>query len=388
VIDRSRSDKSAAAPDCPARRGGARITGEIFGVRERHMGKKIVIVGAGAVGGYTGAHMTKAGEDVTFIDGWPEHVETMKKNGLTITHHQGDVPFTVRPGALHLTEVQHLSKEAPVDIAFVCTKSYDTAWATLMIRQYLAPTGFVVSLQNCMNEATIAEIVGWGKVLGCIASNISVGLVEPGHVHRGGLKGGAAHTVYRCGEVNGRITERANEVLRLVSMADSAKATDNLWGERWSKLVTNSMANGCSAATGLSGAQMAQNEVIRRFQARLGSEAIRIGQALGYKLEEINHLPPEVIVGAGEGDSAALGRYEDRLATQRRGSAEQRPSMGQDMAKGRRTEIEFLNGFVVREGERAGLPARANERLVDIVKKVERGDLKQDPRHITELRLN
>ena len=134
--------------------------------------------------------------------------------------------------------------------------------------------------------------------------------------------------------------------------ADSAKATDNLWGERWSKLVANSMANGVSAGTGLSGAQIAQNETIRHFQARLGSEAIRIGQARGYRLEEINHLPPEIIVRAGEGDAAALGRYEDRIATQRRGSAEQRPSMGQDMAKGRRTEIEFLNGFVVREGGR------------------------------------
>jgi 2-dehydropantoate 2-reductase len=62
--------------------------------------------------------------------------------------------------------------------------------------------------------------------------------------------------------------------------------------------------------------------------------------------------------------------------------------MGQDMAKGRRTEIEFLNGFVVREEKQVGIQARANERLVDIIKKVERGELKQDPRHITELRLN
>ena len=98
------------------------------------MGNKIVIVGAGAVGGYTGAHMTKAGEDVTFIDGWPEHVEKMKKDGLTITHHQGEEPVTARPRALHLTVAQHLSKEAPVDIAFICTKSYDTQWAALMIR--------------------------------------------------------------------------------------------------------------------------------------------------------------------------------------------------------------------------------------------------------------
>src|SRR3954466_3922159 len=247
--------------------------------------KKIAFVGVGAVGGYTGAHMVRAGEDVTFIDMWPAHVEEMKKNGLLITHHEGEGSFTVEVRALHLTEAQHLAKEAPVDIAFVCTKSYDTQWAALMIRQYLAPAGYVVSLQNCMNEATIAGIVGWGKVLGCIASNISVGLIEPGHVHRGGIRGkDRGHTVYRTGEVHGRITERAQEVLRLVSYADSAKATDNLWGERWSKLVTNSMANGCSAATGLPGAQMAQNDPIRRFQARLGSEAIPVGQKLGSKL--------------------------------------------------------------------------------------------------------
>src|SRR3984893_17439831 len=91
---------------------------------------------------------------------------------------------------------------------------------------------------------TIAGVVGWGKKMGYSPSNISVDLVEPVHVHRGGVKGGAAHTVYRTGEVHGTITERAHEVCRLVSCADSAKVTDNLWGERWSKLVANTMANG------------------------------------------------------------------------------------------------------------------------------------------------
>src|SRR5499427_10613048 len=146
------------------------------------MGKRIVVVGAGAVGSYTGAHMAKAGEDVTFIDFWPENVEAMRTKGLRISHLR-DVPeFTTPARALHVTELQVLAKERPIDIAFVCTKSYDTGWATMMIRQYLAPGGFVVSLQNCMNEETIAGVVGWGKTMGCIASNISVGLVEPGHV--------------------------------------------------------------------------------------------------------------------------------------------------------------------------------------------------------------
>ena len=92
---------------------------------------------------------------------------------------------------------------------------------------------------------------------------------------------------------------------------------------------------------------------------------------------------------AGDSDLEGLKTYDERrLSRVGRGSPDQRPSMGQDMAKGRRTEIEFLNGFVVREGNQVGIRAAANERLVDIVKRVERGELQQDPRHITDLRLN
>jgi 2-dehydropantoate 2-reductase len=322
------------------------------------MGRKIAIMGTGAVGGYAGAHMVQAGEDVTFIDPWPAHVEHMRKNGLRVTHAR-DVPeFTVPVRALHVTDAQQLAKEPPIDIAFVCMKSYDTAWATTLIRQYLAPDAYVVSLQNCMNEETIAGIVGWGKTLGCIASSITVNLPEPGLIHRGAGKGGAAHTVFRAGEVHGRITERANEVCRLVAYADSAKVTNNLWGERWSKLVTNAMANGIAACTGLTGGAMLASDPIRHFSTRVGSEAIRVGQALGYQLEDIYHLPPETIARAGEGDAAAMRACdEERFRQGKRTAGEQRPSMGQDMQKGRRTEIEFLNGLIVREGEKLGLRA-------------------------------
>jgi len=353
------------------------------------MGRKIAIVGTGAVGGYVGAHMVQAGEDVTFIDPWPEHVEQMRKHGLVVTHAMNVPEFTVPVRALHLTHVQQLAKEKPVDIAFVCMKSYDTAWATMLIKQYLAPDGFVVSLQNCMNEETIAGIIGWGKTLGCIASSITVNLPDPGHIHRGAGKHGAAHTVFRAGEVHGRITPRAEEVCRLVGAADSAKVTDNLWGERWSKLVANAMANGMSACTGLTGRQILESDALRRFQMRLGSEAIRVGQAHGYQLEAILHIEPETIARAGEGDAAATKACdEQRFKDAKKTSAEQRPSMGQDMMKGRRTEIDFLNGFIVREGEKVGLACRANAVLTDIVKRVEMGDLKPDPRHISELRLN
>ncbi len=226
------------------------------------MSRKIAIVGAGAVGGYAGAHLVQAGEDVTFIDPWPAHVEHMRKHGLRVTHAM-DVPeFCVAVRALHVTDAQQLVKEKPVDIAFVCMKSYDTAWATTLIAQYLAPGGYVVSLQNCMNEETIAAIVGWGKTLGCIASSITVNLPQPGLIHRGAGKGGKAHTVFRVGEVHGRITARVEEVARLVAYADSAKVTANLWGERWAKLVTNAMANGIAACTGLTSSELLHNDPI------------------------------------------------------------------------------------------------------------------------------
>jgi 2-dehydropantoate 2-reductase len=211
------------------------------------MGGRIAIIGMGAVGGYVGAHMVRAGEEVIAVDFWPENVETIRTTGLRISH-AGEAPeFTTPARALHVTEVQRLSKEIPIDIAFVCTKSYDTAWATMMVKPYLAPGGFVVSLQNCINEETIAGIVGWGKTVGAIASAITVELCEPGHVRRASGKRGAGHTVFRVGEVHGLVTDRVREVCRLLGLADSAKVTQNLWGERWTKLVVNAMANGVSA---------------------------------------------------------------------------------------------------------------------------------------------
>src|SRR3954449_13066237 len=169
------------------------------------MDKRIVVVGAGAIGGYTGGNLAHNGFDVTLIDPWPEHVEAIRRDGLSLEGITPAESVVAHPKTLHLTEVQHLSKERPVDIAFISMKSYDTEWATTMIRQYLAPTGYVVSLQNCINEETIAGIVGWGRTVGAIASSITVDLWEPGHVRRNAGKGGEKHTVFRVGEPHGRV---------------------------------------------------------------------------------------------------------------------------------------------------------------------------------------
>ena len=292
--------------------------------------------------------------------------------------------------ALHLTDVQQLAKEKPVDIAFVCMKSYDTAWATMMIRQYLAPDGFVVSLQNCMNEETIAGVVGWGKTLGCIASSITVNLPAPGHIHRGAGKGGKAHTVFRAGEVHGRITPRAEEVCRLVGTADSAKVTDNLWGERWSKLVANVMGNGLSACTGLSGGRDAA-ERRRCAASRPGSAARRSASARRSATSSRRSCTCRPRPSPGPA-RATRRRRRPTTSSASRTAARPRPSSAPRWArtcrKAAAPRSSSSTATSCARARRSASPARANAVLTDIVKRVEKGELKPDPRHIAELRLN
>jgi 2-dehydropantoate 2-reductase len=350
------------------------------------MSKRIVVVGAGAIGGYAGGHMTRAGHDVTLIDPWPEHVDYMREHGLQLSGMTDAERYSIRVNALHVTDVQTFCKQKPVDIAFICVKSYDTEWATHLIKPYLAPDAFVVSLQNCINEERIAAIVGWGRTLGCIASLVAAELYAPGHVKRTVPMGGERHTVFRVGEVHGRVTPRAQEVVELLRSADSGKVTTNLWGERWSKLVINSMRNGLSAATGLSGNQRDAAEGPRWLSIRLGAEAVRVGQALGYQLEKMLGMEPETLARAGEGNRDALTGIVDILTENaKKRSDEQRPSMAQDIHKGRRTETDFINGYVAARGLEIGVPATTHAKMNEIVKRVERGELKAAAHNIRDI---
>ncbi|MDQ8729208.1 2-dehydropantoate 2-reductase [Bradyrhizobium sp. LHD-71] len=342
------------------------------------MSDRIVMLGAGAVGGYVGGHLSAHGHDVTLVDSWHDNIEAIRSRGLELSGMTEEERRLARPNTLHLHEVASLARQKPVDIAFLCVKSYDTEWMSQLIKPYLAPGGFVVSLQNCLNEERIAEIVGWGRTLGCIAARISVELFEPGRIRRQAPKGAAEHIVFRVGEVHGRVTDRAKRITEMLSVVDGAKVTTNLWGERWSKLCHNAMRNGISAATGLSGREIDQHDDIRRLTINIGGEAVRIGMALGYELEKIGKLEPKKLVRAADGDADALAEVDATLVGESSGGGrgkQQRPSMGQDMLKGRRTEIDFINGYIVEKGAQIGIAAPHNARIASIVKRVERQEL-------------
>src|SRR5438128_1146147 len=182
-----------------------------------------------------------------------------------------------------------------------------------------------------LGEASMGKRIAF---VGSGASLISVDLYEPGRIRRTVAKGGDKYTIFRIGEPHGRITPRVEELVKWFREIDSSKATTNLWGERWSKLVQNGMGNGVTAATGLSTPACANNPTIRRFQIKLAGEGVRVGQALGYQLEKIRGIEPETLARAAEGDPEALAAVEGVLIPKPGSNPRadiQRPSMAQDM---------------------------------------------------------
>lgn len=344
---------------------------------------RIALIGSGAVGGYVGGRLAQAGYDVVLIDAWPEHVERMKRDGLRLADPLGASVIPVK--AMHVHEVQALSRSS-VDIAMISTKSYDTIWATALIAPYLSRDGYVLSIQNGLNEERIAGVVGWDRTVGCIASTISVEMPGAGVINRVRTPGGAAYTVFRVGEVHGRVTPRAQKAVEILSAVDSAKVTTNLWGERWAKLTTNSMHHGILGSTGISDHAVMENRGTRRLAIRCAGEAIAVAEALGHDVEAILRMAPSLWRAAAGGEPEALAQIESGWIAWMQRSKQPHPgSVGHDLAKGRRTEIEYICGYVAAKGAEIGVPAPTQAALTALVRRVERGELERRLENIAPL---
>jgi 2-dehydropantoate 2-reductase len=336
------------------------------------------------MGSYIGGRIAQSGYDVTLVDPWRENIETIKRAGVRLFDTQGG-ESSACVSALHMDEIAELA-ERPIDVAFVAVKSYDTAWAAELIRPYLAPDGFVVSLQNGINESTIAGIVGAHRTLGCIASTMGVALRGPGRVERTYRPAGDAYTVFRVGELDGRITPRVQSVVAMLGSVDSARAIVDLWGERWAKLAANSMHNGLAAVTGLGHLQIYSQPQPRWLAIRLGAEAVRVGRNLRLNLHPVRGIPADDLEAAGYGDAGALQRVgrviEDGMDRLTEGL---RPSTAQDAMKGRRTEIDYINGAVCAKAAEVGVPVPCQHAIVELVKRLERGELRPALENISGL---
>jgi 2-dehydropantoate 2-reductase len=335
---------------------------------------RIGIIGAGAIGCVVGGLLARAGHDVTLADPWPEHVEQIKASGLRLSGSCGE--HLVPVPALHLGEFGQVRE--PFDAMFVAVKSYDTEWATQLAVDHLRrPDGVVVDFQNGINDHRVAAVAGRERTLGCVIL-ISAGMYEPAHAIRTD-RGSAA---FKIGEHDGSDSPRARRIAEIMSAVAPAEVTTNLWGERWSKLALNCMLNPLAGLSGLGTAEVRSEPTTRRLAAHIGAEVVRVGTAVGHRIEPILGIAAKRFAEAAAADIETLGREIAADAQSRSGG---RPSMLQDVMKGRRTEIDYLNGFVAAEGRNVGIPTPFNDAVVAAFHAHRVGQLKPDPRNLEPL---
>lgn len=332
------------------------------------MVKRLLFVGAGAIGSYLGAFLSCAGHDVTLVDPWPEQVEAIRRRGIAVTGPHA--PFEARPTAVHLHEAALLPRD--FEIAVVAMKAYDTAWATQLAVRHVAADGYVVSAQNCWPDPVVAKVAGVTRAVGLVMSRIGVAVWAPGQVERGMAQGrDAGHDVFRVGEHDEAVSPRTRELAEMLAVIDGARATDNLWGERWAKLSQNAMSNPLQAMAGLGSLEVASSEAGRTLMVRLAAESARVGLALGHRVPAFAGAPAEQWADAGRPETRdALDRLLTPTAA---GGPSWRASMAQDVAKGRRTEIDDMNGWVVARGQECGVPTPVSLAVVETVHEVESG---------------
>jgi 2-dehydropantoate 2-reductase len=334
---------------------------------------KIAVVGTGAIGAAVGADLTRAGLDVTLIDQWPSHVEAMRANGVRVEMPEETLTVPVR--ALHLCEVATLRE--PFDIVLIVVKAYDTRWACELIKPMVKPTGLVVGLQNGMTIDDVASIVGQERTLGAVVE-IASNMFEPGVVERQTPPSG---TWFAIGADDESTRGRESEVGELLRHAGTTEISNDIRSAKWMKLVVNASEFLASSILNLPLADAVQVPGVREVMREAGKEAIETALGLGHRL-----VP---IFGKDRVDENDPDHYANALLDAVLSDwtlPDTRVAVLQDWMKGRRAEVDEINGLVVAGQREIGGIAPVNSKLVDIAHQIESGKLKADPSNATLLR--
>lgn len=329
------------------------------------MERKIAVLGAGAIGSSVGADLTEAGYDVTIIDQWPQHVEAMKAQGIYIEMPDRQLKIPVR--ACHLCDMASLNLE--FDIVLLATKSYDNRWMIEFIKPYLKGDGVLVGLQNSMNEDSSASIVGRERVVGAVIE-LSGEIFTPGVVQRNTSRSG---TWFAVGELDGSITPRVKEIQSILSHVAKVDVSTNIYGAKWTKLIVNSMTMGPLGILGIQNAHASETPGMLEISVRLGKETLAVGTALGYQIEPVFGMDADDFSGQ---DDQVLVKAMQTLF--RHTGPRSRTAPIQDHLKGRKNELEFINGLVARKGREVGVPTPYNEAVAEIGRQINKGLLKMD----------
>ncbi len=305
---------------------------------------KIHILGAGSLGCAIGGTLAAGGSDVTLIARSREHVDAVNARGLVLRDADGG-ERVVRLAAA--TDARGLS---PADLVIVLVKSFHTEAAIDGYKQAVGKDTIVMSLQNGLgHEEVLANAVGRERLL---AGKTYVGgvFLAPGVV-RAGVQG----KLTLIGEPGGGITQRVRRVAAEFERAGlKTTASDNISGVIWDKLLVNTATGALSAITRLAYGPLYALPELEATAVAAVAEAMAVARAKGVTLSIKEPVDAWRMAGAGLGPDF-------------------KASMLQSLDKGSITEIDFINGAVVREGERLGVPTPVNRTLVACVKGIERG---------------
>jgi 2-dehydropantoate 2-reductase len=333
------------------------------------MNNKIAVLGTGANGSCTAADLTNAGHDVVLIDQWPAHVEAMRADGLTIEMPNETVHAKVR--AHHLCDVCTLNEK--YDIVFLMTKAYDARWPAEFIKPYLQEDGLLIGIQNAMTVDDIADIVGPSRTLGCVVE-LSSEIFTPGLVQRNTTRD---KTWFGIGSVDPSTEDRLPEIEALLKNVGKVTIQPNIMSAKWMKLVVNTMCLGPFAAMGLKLSETSELPGMRELALRAGTEALELGQHLGYSLEPIFGLTPDDIKGTNQLLEKLLDKLNHDIGPRARDCSLQ------DHLKGRYSEVDIINGLVVEEWKKRGKEAPANAAIVEISRRIHAGELKPERSNMT-----
>lgn len=334
------------------------------------MGAKIAVIGAGANGAAVGADLTRAGHDVTLVEQWPENVAAMRADGV-ITE-MPDETITTPVRAINLSDVATLRGER-FDSLFVVVKAYDTRWACELMAPYLRPDGLAVGLQNGMTIDDMSDVLGAERTLGAVIE-IAAGMFTPGVVERHTPPSG---TWFAVGSLSSATGGREHELADLLQHAGTAQAVDDIRSAKWMKLVVNSAELVTSAILDLPLLQAAKVPGMHEFMLETGKEAVRTAVAVGRKV-----VP---IFGLTDVDPDDPERFVDVMLDMvytNWSLPHTKTTVLQDWQKGRRSEVDQLNGLIVDEQRRLGGTAPHNARTVEIAHRIEYGDLTGSPDNV------
>lgn len=324
---------------------------------------RIAVLGAGANGAGIGADLVRAGHDVTFVEQWPEHVEAIRRDGITVRLPGGVTEVTQVP-AIHLCEVATLRQ--PFDIVFLLVKAYDSRWACELIKPYLSPDSVVVGLQNGMTARTIEDVVGTRRTLGAVIE-VGSAMDTPGVVERDTTR---ELSWFAVGGLGDGAHPRAAEVADVLGAAGTVAVHDDIESAKWMKLTVNAAELVSAAIVDLPMVEAAKLPGMGELMRAAGREAIRTGVARGHKVVPIFGLDPSLVDDPDRLVDAMIDAVYGTFAL-----PHSRTTVHQDWAKGRHSEVEEINGLVVAEAERLGAAAPANARILDLARRIESGAL-------------